>query len=178
MAFLVQNDSGTVEGANSYSTVEEFKAYWLDRGADYSAKTDEEIQAKLIQATSYLDNRYPWAGYKVNGRSQTTSFPRGELYDCSGVTVVLVEGVPYEIKEAVNEYAYILFSQDSLQPNGSTGGTVKRKKEKVGPLEEEIEYSPPGESGGIISYPQADNKIPECFIARGYFGGSNMAVHT
>jgi hypothetical protein len=176
MAFVVQNDTGTETGANSYNEVQEFIDYWADRDVDYSTTPVEEIEALLISSTSYTDNRYKYAGYKLNGRDQTTEFPRGELYDCSGETPVLVEGVPREIKEAVNEYAHIQKEQGSLQANGSIDGNIKRKKEKVGPIEEETEYQPPGQSGALVAYPQADNKIPDCFKSPLSVGG--MAVHT
>jgi len=175
MALNVQNDTGTQADANSYVTVAEFQAYWTARGVDYTAKSDPEIEAYLIPALTYLDSRFVWAGYKTNGRDQTTEFPREELYDCSGETPVLVEGVPREAKEAQNEYAHIYATQGTLQPNGSIGGNIKKKKEVIGPIEEEVEYSPPGESGAVVAYPQADNKIPNCFIATSSFSG--MAVH-
>ncbi len=163
MALIIQNDDGNEPGANSYSTVAEFRDYWTARGVDYSSKSDAEIEAWLIPGREYLDNRFVWAGYKKNGRDQTTAFPREELYDCSGREPVLVEGVPREAKEAQNEYAHIFADQGTLQPNGSITGNIKRKKEKVDVIEEEIEYSPPGEAGSVVAYPNADNKIPACF---------------
>ena len=84
--------------------------------------------------------------------------------------------MPREIKEAQIEYAHIQADQGTLQPNGSVGGNVKRVKKKLDVLETEYEYSPPGQSGDIISYPQADNKIPDCFKASGGYEG--LAVHT
>lgn len=174
MAFTVQNDTGTQAGANSYNTVQELKDYWTDRNVDYTTVSDAILESRLIAATSYVDRRYIYAGYKSNGRDQTTEFPREYLYDYSGECEVLVAGVPREAKEAVNEYAHILASQDSLQPNGSTDGTVKRKKEKVGVIEEETEYSPPTAAGNRISYPDADSKIPQDFIVN----VAGLAVHT
>lgn len=175
MSLFIQNDEGTEANANSYSTVIEFKDYWTARGVDYTTKTDPEIEAYLIPALSYLDGRFKYAGYKSNGRDQTTEFPREELYDCSGDSPVLVEGVPREAKEAQNEYAHVQAGQGTLQPNGSINGNVKKVKRKVGPLEREFEYAPPGEAGAVVAYPAADNKIPECFKVPSFADG--MAVH-
>jgi len=173
MSLIAQDDTGTVENANSYNTVQEFRDYWKARGVDYTETSDCTIESYLIPARSYLDTRYVWAGYKTNGRDQTTAFPREELYDCSGASPELVDGIPREIKEAQNEYAHIQADQGALQPNGNIKGNVKSKKAKVGPLEEEFEYSPAGESGNVIAYPQADNKIPKCFT----ISSDGMAVH-
>jgi len=173
MALNVQNDTGTQADANSDDTVVAFRAYWTARGVDYTSTADEQIEAWLIAAREYLDNRFVWAGYKTNGRDQTTEFPREELYDCSGYTPVLVAGVPREAKEAQHEYAHIFADQGTLQLNGAIGGNIKRKKEKIDVIEEEVEYSPPGEAGATIAYPQADNKIPACFTVNTF----GMAVH-
>jgi hypothetical protein len=179
MSLLVQNDTGTVANANSYVTVQEFKDYWAARGVDYSALADSAIEALLIPACSYLDTRFKFAGYKLAGRDQTTQFPRSELYDCSGEYPVLVAGVPREVKEAQIEYSKIQNDQGSLQPNGSVKGNVAKVKKKVGPIESEYEYSPPGEAGSVIAYPQADNKIPDCFISPASSESSNnLLVHT
>jgi len=173
MSLNVQNDLGTVSDANSYATIQEFKDYWTDRGVDYTATSEALITSYLIPALSYQDFRFVWAGYKTNGRDQTTEFPREDLYDCSGETPELVSGVPRECKDAQCEYAHIYATQGTLQPNGSINGNVKRVKRKVGPIEREYEYSPPGEAGAVVAYPQADNKIPDCFTVN----TKGLAVH-
>ena len=78
MTLNIQNDTGTQANANSYVSVQEFRDYWTARGVDYTAKTDPEIEAYLIPALSYLDSRYIYDRYKLNGREQTTEFPRAE----------------------------------------------------------------------------------------------------
>lgn len=175
MTLNVQNSIGTIASANSYVTVQDFKDYWTARSVDYTALTDAVIESYLIPAASYLDSRFEFDGYKSNGRDQATAFPRENLYDDSGEEPVLVAGIPREVKESQHEYAHIFAVNGSLQSNGSTSGNIKRVKKKVGPLEREFEYSPPGESGSVISYPVADNKIPQCFIAA--FSMAGMATH-
>lgn len=162
MALIIQNDLGDVTDANSYGTMVEYIAYWIARGVTITDNVASE--ANLISATFYLDTLKKYCGFKLNGRDQTTEFPRAELYDCSGESSVLVEGVPREAKEAQFEYAYINEVNGSLQPNESLGGGIKRTKEKIDVIEEEIEYFNEGLSGAVISYPQADKKIPQDFI--------------
>lgn len=167
MTLNIQNDLGTTVGANSYVSVQEFKDYFTARGIDYTSKTDAEIEALLIQATSYIDTANSYCGDKLNGRDQTTAFPRSPLYDDGGYSV---EGVPREIKDAQCEYANIYSEHGTLQPNQNINGSVKRTKEKVDVIEEEIEYTGSGQTGGKISYPVADNKIPKSFICAGSDG--------
>lgn len=176
MTLYVQNDTGTTEYANSYVTVEEFQEYWTARGVDYTTTADATIEAYLIKGRFYLDNRFDYNGWRLNGRDQYTEFPRDELYDTRGESDVLVEGVPREFKDAQCEYAHIEATDGPLQPNQSTAGNIKRYREKTDVLEEETEYSPPGQTGGVISYPSADNCIPDCFIAYGSSGG--QLIHT
>lgn len=172
MALIVQNDTGTIDDANSYVDGVFYVDYWLTRGVTIPYSTAEEVASvdtSLIQATSYIDTSNIYCGEKLNGRDQTTAFPRSPLYDNGGYEV---EGVPREIKEAQCEYAYIYAEQGTLQPNQNINGSVKRTKEKVDVIEEEIEYTSSGQTGGKISYPVADNKIPKSFIcgsSDGYF---------
>jgi len=166
MAFIIQDDTGTIADANSYVAVQEFKDYWTDRNTDYTALTDAVIQSALIQSTSYIDARYTYVGYKLTGYSQTTEFPRGDLWVCDATSTIEVEGVPREVKQACNEYAQRVVSGDELQADENPEGSIKRKKEKIGSLEEEIEYSGSGSSGAFNNYPTADSKIPSEFILK------------
>ena len=167
MALNIQNDLGTTEDANSYVD----GAYYVaDRDITIEYTTAEEIaqvDGALIQATSYIDTANKYCGEKLNGRDQTTAFPRSPLTDNDGYDV---EGVPREIKEAQCEYAYIYTEQGTLQPNQNVNGSVKRTKEKVDVIEEEVEYTGSGQTGSKISYPIADNKIPKAFICGGSDG--------
>lgn len=166
MAFTLQDDTGLISDANSYVSVQEFKDYWADRNTDYSAVVDLVIESALIQATSYIDSRFVYVGYKLNGYSQTTEFPRGNLWVCDTTSTIEVEGVPREVKQACNEYAQRIVAGGDLQADENPEGSIKRKKEKIGALEEEVEYSGQGSSGSFISYPTADSKIPQEFILR------------
>jgi hypothetical protein len=171
MAFTIQDDTGLIAGANAYESVAELEAYWQDRNIDLSGQSAEVKQAAIIQATSYIDQRYTYRGYKLNGYNQTTEFPRGNLYVYVGDTAELVEGIPREVKDACAEYAYRIIQGTELQPDGNTEGSIKKKKEQVGPLVEETEYCGCGSSGSFVAYPTADNllKIFTNQSSNGYF---------
>ncbi len=162
MTLIIQDDTGTVADANSYATVAEFITYWANRGEDYSsAPTTAEIEAFLVKGWEYTDSAFDYVGQRLNGRTQTTQFPREYLYDCDGNEV---EGVPYELKNAQMEYAKRELDGTTLQADGNANGAVKRTKEKVDVIEEEVEYVGAGQTGGLVAYPTADNKIPKAFI--------------
>jgi hypothetical protein len=163
MALTVQDDFGLVVGANSYIDVAYFKAYHDDRGNLYSSYTDPQISLALVKATDYLDTRFIFTGKKLQGRDQTTEWPRLRAKDRDRKTV---SGIPVEVKEATAEYALRAFV-GALNPDpirDTTGQLVKRKSEVVGPLESETEYV-----GGSVwtfpKYPAADQKLYKAGLA-------------
>lgn len=94
-----------------------------------------------------------------DGGLQPLSFPRDYLYDARGQAIV---GVPERLKQAISEYAVRAVSSVLLpDPTSDTyGGRVNRRKEKVGPIEEEYQYDA-GTVGSVIftAYPAADKLI-------------------
>ncbi len=157
MAFTVQDDTGTVDGANAYITVAEFIAYFADRNITI-AVDDAVNQAAIIRATSYVDQRFCYKGAKLDGYDQTTQWPR-EQYDDGGVYVGedLVTGVPREVKQASSEYAYraYLDADGDVQPDPSVDSNTKIAREKLDVLETEVEYF--SHSTSLPNYPTADN---------------------
>jgi hypothetical protein len=154
MALAVQNDSGTVAGANSYVTLAEFKAYHDDRGNSYAAYSDAQMTSACIRATDYIDGRFRYKGYRVNGTSQTTQWPR---YNVVVDEVETVEGIPLEIKEACSEYALRALVAP-LSPDPGLTGQIKKTHVKAGPVEEDITYNDTS-SATLPVYPVADNKL-------------------
>jgi hypothetical protein len=161
MALIPQTDDGLTANANTYAIVAELEAYWLARNSDISALTTAVKEAALIKAWEYTDYAFDYVGNRLNGRTQTTQFPRGYLYDCEGN---LVTDIPYEIKNAQMEYAKRELDGTTLQDDGSSTGAIKREKSKIDVIETEIEYSGSGQTGNKVAYPTADNKIPKSFI--------------
>lgn len=98
---------------------------------------------------------------------QPLSFPRTQLYSSSGVAI---DGIPTELKHAQAEYAERALSA-TLDPDPTTetsGGAVIRTKDKVGPIETEVEYA----SGVIFTatikpYPAADNLLKKFMFPSG-----------
>lgn len=172
MTFLVQNDTGTVSGANSYNTVQEFRDYWTDRGVDYSSLTDTDVEYLLIKATDYVDTRFIYEGSRLEKRDQSTEFPRSCLYDseCNEV-----EGVPDEIKQAVNEYAAYQNTTDLFVNISSTSSGIRREKKKVGPIMKDVEYQGSSSSNTYSTITKPDNIIRNSGFTRTNFAWSFRA---
>ena len=158
MSFNIQDDAGTVEGANAYASVQAFKDYWADRGGDYSAKTDEEIQAWIVQATQYIDIRFTYYGTPLAGRGQTTEFPRENLYDENDN---LVEGMPREVVSACLEYAKVAITNPLTTDMAGNASNISEKSEKVGPITKAVKYTGGSAmgSGTFSVYQIADNLL-------------------
>lgn len=161
MAFVPQDATGLIANANTYATVAEFETYWLSRNKDISGQSTEAKEAALILGWEYTDSRFEYQGSRLNGRTQTTEFPRQYLYDCEGNAI---DGIPYEIKNAQMEYAKRELDGVTLQDDTTQEGNLTKIKKKIGPLEKEFEYSPALSGGEVKNYPTADNKIPSFFI--------------
>jgi hypothetical protein len=157
MGLIVQDNTGAVAGANSYLDVAAFKAYHDDRGADYSGFTDPQIEAALIRATDYLDQRFSFTGKKIRGRDQTTEWPRTGVTDRDGYGV---DGLPHEVTGACAEYAIRALSLP-LSPDpvrDDTGALVQSKSETVGPITESVAYVG-GALFALPKYPAADQRL-------------------
>lgn len=91
---------------------------------------------------------------------QSLIFPRQGLYGFDGQLIV---GIPLKLKFATAEYA-VRSLAGTLDPDptyDATGGTVQRKREKVGPIEEETEYAAGGAIRIYADYPAADRLLVE-----------------
>jgi hypothetical protein len=183
--FSVQSDLGTVADANAYIPVAYFRQYWLDRGVDYTAspvKTDAQIQSAIVLATDYVDTRFAFNGEQLTGLTQTTQFPRDNLfapgfcpsptgfypymdeltgwYYWSPVEAPKITGIPVALKKAICEYAKRAFTASLLvdAPPPVGGRAIRRKRVKVDVIETETEFEPGAGMGVAVigSYPAAD----------------------
>jgi hypothetical protein len=157
MALIVQDNNGSVPGANGYISVAEFKAYHDDRAQAYTGFNDAAIEAAIIRATDYLDQRFRFVGKRRQGRSQTTEWPRSDAWDRDERDV---NDVPPEVKEATAEYALRALAA-TLNPDperNASGVAIQSKSEAVGPISESVTFV----SGAIFTmpkYPAADQRL-------------------
>lgn len=153
---VLQTDVGGVPNANAYIDAAFFKSYHDARGNSYTNFTDTDIEAAIVRATDYIDNRFNWVGRK-RVWDQTTQWPRTNAYDRDRY---YQPGVPLAVKEASAEYALRALSA-KLNPDpvrDSSGRVVQSSKKKVGPIDKEVTYV----AGGAYQmprYPEADERL-------------------
>lgn len=153
MALVVQNDDGTVSGANGYADLAFVRSYHLDRGTDLSATSDDDLNAAIVQATQYVDTRYNFVGCRLN-RDQETEWPRRDAYDRDDYHVT---GVPREVKQATADLAHraLTASLFADPERDATQRELASRKSSAGPLSTSVTFS---SSSGIKlpDYPSAD----------------------
>lgn len=139
--------------AEYYGTVAGADAYHLARGnTAWAAGTDANKLSALYRASEYIDGTYRgrFSGYRTEGRDQTLEWPRTNATDIEG-NFIATTTIPTEIVNATYEGALReLAETGALAPDvTSTSIGIKRKREKVGPIEEETEYT----TGGAAARP-------------------------
>jgi len=147
--------------SNSYVDIDFARDYGAERHRPaLQALTDEQLQAVLVRATDYIDNR--WAQAFIGSRSTSTqalSWPRSYAYDDRGILII---GLPPQLQKATVEMAERAISLDRLVPDPPspfpiadadgvvaevTSGQVVSTRKKVGDLEIATTYS--GSIGGV-----------------------------
>lgn len=96
----------------------------------------------------------------VDEGPQPLSFPRESLFDRSGQQVL---GVPLNLRQATAEYAVRALAS-TLAPDPTIDSSMtllQRKREKVGPIEEEFEFVAGGQPLTFRPYPAADRLLAQ-----------------
>ena len=145
---LVQDDSGSVEGADAYIEVTALDTYWASRGVTLAGTTQAK-EAAIVNATDYLDSRYTYKGQRRT-TEQRTKWPRLDVTDADGLDVY---GIPDTIKDACAELARKALSAE-IYPDptyDASGSRVAARREQVGPISRDITFAAQGAyQGGPI----------------------------
>lgn len=156
MAFTVEDGTGVAD-SNSYATVAFVDAYFLERAVTAWTGVDSVKEAALIRATDYIEARY---GYRFIGEQvatdQSLSWPRYNAGDYDETEI------PVKLQRATAEYALRALSA-ALAPDptvdSGTGVSVVTVKQKLGPLEKQLQVLGSSYPALIRAYPQADMLI-------------------
>jgi len=146
-SFIVEDGSG-LSNANALITVVEADQIMENYGAStiWSAADNDAKENAIREATRFINIGYQWKGYRVYS-TQALQWPRGEVYDDEG-NYVENNIVPEKVKEACAYLALKVAEGRSLMEDLESASTVKRTKDVIGPLTEEIEYVR-GEEPGV-----------------------------
>lgn len=142
---LTIEDGTIVTDADSYVTIADVATHALRYGHTWAGTDTEKEQAILRAMTFIEDSEGVFCGSRVSA-SQELSWPREYVPDAKGTGYLASDAIPKGIKNAVMEAA-ILESASAftlLQSELTVTGKIVRKKEKIGPLEEETQYSDMG----------------------------------
>lgn len=173
MTIEVEDGSGNPD-AVSPQTIESIATYHAARGNTAWASgtySDANREVAAVRASDYIEQRFAarFKGTKTYGKDQGLSFPRTDCTNRDGDELDDDE-MPKELLAAHAEYALRALVSGAVlladPDNTATQGQVIRKKEKVGPLEEETEYAE-GSSATLPSYPAADLLLAGLLKPRG-----------
>jgi hypothetical protein len=164
MAFVVETGTA-LSTSNAYVSLTDYRTYLLDRGIDEGDTDDDLIRAAIIKATDYIDRRFRFKGLRVDPDTpQALAWPRKEVYDREGY-LLASDVIPVALKQAAIEYAYRARTEELWNvPTLDAAGTLNAKREKVGPIETEYQYSS-GFASTIKPYPQADSLLRDLILA-------------
>lgn len=165
MTLIIETGTG-VTGANSYVTVDEFRAYAEARGITSISSDDADYEVYLIKAMDKLESYWDrYQGTKV-ATSQALEFPRmGVVLDD---LLVQQTTIPSRLKYAQMAFAMESLAGEDLLPNQLTSTPAAVVSEKVGELE--VHYA---QSNNLRSTPAFSK--PEALLApllkrQGLFG--------
>jgi len=141
VALIVEDGTG-ITNAEAYDSIANVTTYLTAYGedADWSALTaDADREHRARRVTRYMDANFgaTWKGARSN-RTQALDWPRTGVYDNDGFEVSAT-AMPTRFLAA---FAVLCerASTESLAVDQSAPGEIKRIKNKVGSLEQEIEY--------------------------------------
>ena len=167
--FVVENGDA-LSNANSYASVAaaDQEIENLESAANVTAwlaYTDPVKEAALRDATAYADQRYGrrWLGVRFS-EGQALDWPRSSVQDYDGYVLASNE-MPAKLIQAVAQLAVKSAGGTALWADQATPGSVKRKKVKAGPVEQDIEYV--GGSSPTIKFPRIDALIADYVEAAG-----------
>lgn len=176
MAFVLEDGSG-IANANAYAAVAFVDGYHTDRlNTAWTDISDTTLkQAAIIKATDYIDYRWDFIGdRKKSFQLQSLKWPRIGAWVRVDEKELLSDQVPLVVQYACAEYALLAVTLAASEGTlgelapalkvDETGGKIIAKREKVGPVEEELKFSG---SFGLITlrpYPAADNWLRDIVL--------------
>lgn len=135
---LVVEDGRGIPNANSYVSLAYCDEYMVNRNYSAWVEQSEYVRsAAIIKAMDYVDNIFLWKGTRMH-KNQSLHFPRKDIQDEDGFDYT--GEIPEQLKKAVCEAAFNVFSQYTLYARKSTDGAIKKEKKKADVVEIEKEY--------------------------------------
>ena len=138
---LTKEDGSIVEDADTFCDIADVETYATRYGFTFSAQPLEQEQA-ILRAMIYMESLEGFFyGSRVSA-SQELSWPRSYVPNALNNGYLPNDEIPKGVKNALSEAAIAeLSSPGSLTATVSHASSqVKRTRDKLGPMETEIEY--------------------------------------
>lgn len=137
---VIVEDGTGLSNANSYLSETDADEYFVDFTNTAWIGSADAMKAALIKATQFIDALFNgrWRGTRTN-RTQALAWPRSSMVDQDGF-VEDTNVIPTKLEHATAELAVMALTE-TLMPNQSNPGTIKMERDKVGPIETEVEYN-------------------------------------
>jgi hypothetical protein len=163
MTLIVEDGTG-LTNANSIISVAELDDWADDRGYDLSGYDTADKEAALITSTmDFFEVYYTFKGDPVNP-DQALQLPTDEVEINAKIKQAYAQGAYYQLQG-------LLFVDHAT----SNSAEIKRLREKVGPIEEETEYTEGSRKTYKISTPIIDRLLAPYVLAAG-FGGLRRGI--
>jgi hypothetical protein len=137
MALIIETGAG-VEGANSFATVAELRAFAALRGLAVPT-ADSDCERLLVLACEYLDSLETLFKGSRNDAEQALSWPRAEVYLFGSYVAFSNSAIPSAIKNAQCQLAVDSQTVTLLALQEDTREIVREKVDVI-----ETEYAPGG----------------------------------
>ena len=144
MALVIEDGTGlsTAEAYISVADADTYHANFTGSSSWTSSTPTTAIKERVLRrGAQVLDDTYilRWKGDRTN-KIQALDWPRDSVEDTDGF-IVDSATVPVEIQRANAELSLREITEtDGVAPDVANDGVIKRKKSKVGPLEQDITY--------------------------------------
>ena len=163
-SFVVEDGTGKSD-ANAYCTQAEADQYHENFGSPtaWSGAAQPDKEAAIREATQYMDLWYNWNFYKTNSE-QALEWPRAYAEDKDGFAIGS-NVIPNKIKNACAYLALQKINGDVLLPVQQDEAAIKKFKNVIGPLSEEVEFQ--GAERPEKSYTIADEMVKEFITVQG-----------
>lgn len=172
-AIFTPEDGSGIEDANAYITVAFFKQYHSDRGILIAAGGGD-IEKAIVRATDYIIARWRFVGQRLSDL-QGLHWPAANAQYLDGR---YASGVPIEVQQSCADYAKIELDSPGSLPltitYDASGANVIKTREKVGPIEEEVEFGNSGLKSTFKKFPIPDKRLTRTGLV--ITGGSLLRV--
>lgn len=168
MALIIETGA-IVEGANSYASVAQARAYAEARGITLPAG-DADVEKLLVKACDYIDSQEErFKGERVSA-DQPLAWPRSGVFLFASETEFDRESIPAQLIKAQCQLAFDAVATD-LQPTGTGREVVREKVDVI-----ETEYAKTGSGSVTPELNKADAILSPLFKNQGGFALRTLRV--